>query len=128
MALIKCPECDREISDKATACPHCGYPISEQKVKRKSRGRGVKNKRKKLPNGFGSITEIKGKNLRKPFYARKTTGRDAAGKLVLKPLKPDAYFETYDQAYTALVEYNRNPYDLDPDLTVSELYEKWTDY
>lgn len=28
MALIKCPECEREISDKATACPHCGYPIS----------------------------------------------------------------------------------------------------
>ena len=128
MALIKCPECDRDISDKATACPHCGYPIAESKVKRRSRGRGVKNKRKKLPNGFGSITEIKGKNLRKPFYARKTTGKDVAGKLILKPLKPDAYFETYDQAYAALVEYNRNPYDLASDLTVSELYEKWTDY
>ena len=28
MALIKCPECCREISDKAAACPNCGYPIS----------------------------------------------------------------------------------------------------
>lgn len=28
MALIKCPECGREISDKAGSCPHCGYPIS----------------------------------------------------------------------------------------------------
>ena len=37
----------------------------------------------KLPNGFGSITEIRGKNLRKPFYARKTTGKDVAGKLRL---------------------------------------------
>lgn len=128
MALIKCPECDREISDKAEACPHCGYPIKAQITKRKSRGRGAKNKRKKLPNGFGSITEIKGKNLRKPFYARKTVGNDVTGKPILKPLKPDAYFETYDQAYAALVEYNRNPYDLAPDLTVSELYEKWTDY
>jgi len=27
MALIKCPECEREISDKASSCPHCGYPI-----------------------------------------------------------------------------------------------------
>lgn len=27
MALIKCPECGREISDKASSCPHCGYPI-----------------------------------------------------------------------------------------------------
>lgn len=28
MALIKCPECGNEISDKATACPHCGAPLS----------------------------------------------------------------------------------------------------
>lgn len=28
MALIKCPECQREISDKVKACPHCGYPLS----------------------------------------------------------------------------------------------------
>ena len=27
MALIKCPECKKEISNKATACPHCGCPI-----------------------------------------------------------------------------------------------------
>lgn len=26
MALIKCIECNREISDKAVACPHCGCP------------------------------------------------------------------------------------------------------
>ena len=31
MALIKCPECDKEISDKANACIHCGYPLNEQK-------------------------------------------------------------------------------------------------
>jgi hypothetical protein len=28
MALIKCVECGREISDKATICPGCGAPIS----------------------------------------------------------------------------------------------------
>lgn len=28
MALIKCPECGKEISDKAGRCPHCGYPIN----------------------------------------------------------------------------------------------------
>lgn len=27
MALIKCTECEKEISDKAAACPHCGAPI-----------------------------------------------------------------------------------------------------
>ena len=25
--LIKCPECDKSISDKANVCPNCGFPI-----------------------------------------------------------------------------------------------------
>jgi len=28
MAMIKCPECNREVSDKAPACPQCGAPIA----------------------------------------------------------------------------------------------------
>lgn len=28
MALIKCPECGRQISDKAASCPSCGCPIA----------------------------------------------------------------------------------------------------
>ena len=27
MALIKCPECGKEISDQADRCIHCGYPL-----------------------------------------------------------------------------------------------------
>lgn len=27
MALIICPECGHSVSDKAAACPHCGYPL-----------------------------------------------------------------------------------------------------
>ena len=27
--LIKCPECDLQVSDRAFACPHCGYPLKE---------------------------------------------------------------------------------------------------
>ena len=27
VALIKCPECGREISDRAASCPNCGYPL-----------------------------------------------------------------------------------------------------
>lgn len=30
MALITCPECAGSISDKATACPHCGFPVNPQ--------------------------------------------------------------------------------------------------
>lgn len=28
MALIDCPECGRQVSSAAEACPQCGYPIS----------------------------------------------------------------------------------------------------
>lgn len=28
MALIKCIECNKEISDKAKSCPHCGCPVN----------------------------------------------------------------------------------------------------
>lgn len=28
MSLINCPECGKEISDKATTCPNCGCPIN----------------------------------------------------------------------------------------------------
>ncbi len=37
MALIKCPECGSEISDKATTCPQCGCPISNKTVFKKRR-------------------------------------------------------------------------------------------
>ena len=30
MALIHCPECDKEISDQVRSCPHCGYPLKKR--------------------------------------------------------------------------------------------------
>ena len=27
MALTKCPACNHEVSDQATACPNCGQPL-----------------------------------------------------------------------------------------------------
>ena len=30
MALINCPECGKQISDKAAACPNCGAPVSDR--------------------------------------------------------------------------------------------------
>lgn len=29
MALINCPECNQEISDKSKTCPNCGYPLED---------------------------------------------------------------------------------------------------
>ncbi len=33
MALIKCSECDNDVSDKAAACPKCGAPVAGVKSK-----------------------------------------------------------------------------------------------
>ena len=124
MALIKCPECDLQVSDKAIACPHCGYPLDKSAIQKKVR---KSKKRMRLPNGFGSITQLKQKNLRNSFWVRVCVGRNELGKPILKPLKPRATFPTYNEAYAALVEYNRNPYDLDDDISVKELYDRWTE-
>lgn len=120
--LIPCPECELQISDKAMFCPHCGYQTSQTTHRERKRQR----KRNRLPNGFGQISEIKNRRLRKPFRAMVTVGKTSTGRPICKPLKPDAYFETYNDAYAALVEYNKNPYDLNPAITVKELYDRWS--
>lgn len=122
--LINCPECELQVSTKAITCPHCGYPLQPDAVKtqyiRKKRGRS------KLPNGFGQITEIKNKNLRNRYRAMITVGKTPEGKPIQKLLKPQSYFKTYNDAYEALVDYNRNPYDLDSSsITMKQLYDKW---
>ena len=124
MALIQCPECQLQVSDRAITCPHCGYPIEKPASRQKRR---PPSRRMRLPNGFGQITEIKNQNLRKRFRASKTVGRNEFGRPIQKLLKPEAYFATYEEAYQALVDYNRNPYDLEEDLLVEQLYERWTE-
>lgn len=34
MALIECPECSRQVSSEAEACPNCAYPIANKKQKK----------------------------------------------------------------------------------------------
>ena len=80
-------------------------------------------KRMRLPNGFGQISEIKGRRLRKPFRAMVTVGKTEEGKPICKTLKPVAYFKTYNEAYEALLRYNKSPYSVD--LTMQEVYELW---
>lgn len=118
--LITCPECSKQISDKASNCPQCGYPMADVKPQKISSKR-----RMRLPNGFGQITEIKGKRLRKPFRVMVTVGKTEEGRPICKLLKPEAYFRTYNEAYSALTEYNKNPYELADTITINELYDKW---
>lgn len=122
--LTTCPECELQVSDKAVSCPHCGYPMqSNIKIKQQRKP----NKRRRLPNGFGQISEIKNRRLRKPFRVMVPVGKNAYGRPINRLLKPEAYFSTYNEAYNALMEYNKNPYDLSAELTVSQLYEQWSE-
>ncbi len=117
--LIKCKECNGDVSDRAINCPHCGYPL-----KRKSKS----NKRMRLPNGFGQISEIKGRNLRKPFRAMVSVGKTETGRPIVKPLKPNAYFKSYNEAYEALIEYNKSPYDIESNINMNDLFKRWSEY
>lgn len=121
--LITCPECELKVSDVAISCPHCGYPMKPEKIKSSFRSK----RRRRLPNGFGQISEIKGRFLRKPFRAMVTVGVLPNGRPKTTILKPDGYFATYNEAYEALMEYNKHPYDLKPSMTMQELYDKWID-
>ena len=92
----------------------------------KNSPREKSRKRMRLPNGFGRITKIKGR-LRKPYRAMVTVGKDEYGKPIGKLLKPQAYFETYNEAYAALLEYNKEPMDLNRTITFEEVYKKWSE-
>lgn len=126
MALLKCPECAHDVSDKAVACPNCGYPMNMPSTTKPRIRNGHPTK---MPNAYGSITKMSGKR-RKPYRVRVTdrwviddkTGRS-------KQLRPTlGYFETREEAMIALATYNENPYDINTDnITFSEVYEKWSD-
>lgn len=49
MALIKCPECGKEVSENAESCPSCGNPMP------KSNGGAQRPKKKKNVGCFGTI-------------------------------------------------------------------------
>lgn len=62
MSLINCPECNNNVSDIATTCPHCGYPLhSSIKSKGKlfslysSTKTGIKKFNKLLRNSPSSL-------------------------------------------------------------------------
>lgn len=47
MALIKCPECGKQISDKAEVCPHCGIEVQKVLAEVREKQRIQRKKRRK---------------------------------------------------------------------------------
>lgn len=57
MALIKCPECDKDVSDFAEICPHCGYrlkPAPQNIAVADNEGSRIRRKKAKA-NDVGGI-------------------------------------------------------------------------
>lgn len=56
MALIKCIECGKEISDKADACPNCGFKLDlDSRVKGNEMMKEQIKKKERHKNDFGLI-------------------------------------------------------------------------
>ncbi len=119
--LVSCPECELQVSDKAVACPHCGYPFR----KRSTASPSHKRVRSKLPNGFGQISKIRNQKLRNPFRAMVTVGVTPEGRPISKILRPQGYFHTYNEAYRAIMEYHNKPFDLSQSATMEQIYDMW---
>lgn len=76
----------------------------------------------RLPNGYGSVVKLSG-NRRRPYMVRKTTGYDAAGRQVQKPV---AYFAKKTEALAFLATLDRRNIDVDAmKLTFSQVHDRW---
>lgn len=66
MGLIKCPECGKSISDKATICVGCGFPVSEWllRIKRRREREKENKERKEKLLAYEKEAEIKYANLK----------------------------------------------------------------
>lgn len=119
MALIQCPECFGQISNRALICPHCGLPIKDGSIISTITTRKA---RKRRPNGSGTVVKLSGKR-KNPFQVRANTRIDANG------------YPTYDvigcypnrvSAEIALAEYNKAPYNPnDRRKLFSEVFASW---
>lgn len=130
MSMIRCPECGKEMSDKASACPNCGCPIEDIRNKlgeietERNEAAKKREEEKKAREVAASIKRKKQEEARKaitPEMKRKrgiiATGIVVATVLIgimgwyfgIKIPKEKAYgvyISTVDQTNTAVMEYN----------------------
>ena len=89
MAMIKCSECGRDISDKALSCVGCGAPIAATAtgsliLKDDNEGHsliGNGDTASKLKDAFGKFSGDASRYLKEGFEDAKKVGKDVKGKL-----------------------------------------------
>ena len=72
MALIKCPECNKEISDQAKWCVHCGYPLQQDTIAGIPKLLSVRDVRRI----FGCSTKVVNDLLQNPDFPKIQIGKD----------------------------------------------------
>ena len=80
----------------------------------------------RLPSGYGGVAKLPG-NRRKPWRARVTLRWDIdpdTGK-TKQVYKTIGYYESKAAALKALADYNTNPYEVSPEVTFAEVYDRW---
>lgn len=118
MALIRCPECTGQISDRAIICPHCGFPVRDGNISTST----PRKARKRRPNGSGTVVKLSGKR-RNPFQVRVNTRIDADGYPAYDVI---GCFPDRVSAGIALAEYNKAPYDPnDRKKLFSDVFTSW---
>lgn len=60
MAIVLCPECKKEVSEKAATCPHCGYPLNVSAQGQPSIQTSAVQKHKIPGRGFGITSMVLG--------------------------------------------------------------------
>lgn len=65
MALIRCPECGRDISSQAPACPSCGYPLQAANAPPANPPDALRS-----PHLWGRVAMVLGAWLVTPWIAR----------------------------------------------------------
>lgn len=141
MALIKCPECKKEISDTSKKCPKCGYEIEKENNKKKqqelineSKNKVndfiellKKNKKKliivliviiTLIVGYYSIIKIKDivrENNRKDYPSQKELAKHVEKELINEltqiTINKKGINKEYKSSNIKKVKYNNNTYD-----------------
>lgn len=122
MALIQCPECGKDISDKSTQCIHCGYPLNEHEITIKdiaslkadiynlvttrvqSKNSGTEATIKLYPTISEKISEIRALN---------TASEDIIAQIIYDSLKEMEIYSSWKSTklYYELVDFQKLSYD-----------------